>query len=371
MNIEPLIPHSDPLPELPEITDSTTDTLTQISVPLPSPSENTPCAPDLLSPPSSPHTVSSSSDKSSIEIHTVVIPRKRPANMSDNKEAVASHLALSCPPHLSKGKITPNNVWEFENHCENYYMNAKGGVEDGQKVMKILGCFENPLVNDWISVNRTRLCVLTFEDFMIEFRQHWLPRNWEEDVAMCILSSRLDPKQMTFEEWAAQLQMWNIALHGTDSHIDDEQMRQQLDANLDTELCKKTRNEKVTTIKELLPWIQKVLEIDDLRQTEQKHFAEAIDDCLRANKHPYNPACSVNPNRDNYRWNTSNASGTTAAGPSTTIYPPKLTEDERRLLHEHEGCLKCCAFYAGHQANKCTTTISGRNYKQLTQQDAL
>ena len=46
-------------------------------------------------------------------------------------------------------------------------------------------------------------------------------------------------------------------------------------------------------------------------------------------------------------------------------------EDEHRLLHEHEGCLKCRAFYAGHRADKCTTTLSGRNYKQLTQQDAL
>ena len=59
------------------------------------------------------------------------------------------------------------------------------------------------------------------------------------------------------------------------------------------------------------------------------------------------------------------------AGSSSITYPPKLTEDERRLLHKHEGCLKCRAFYAGHRADKCTTTISGRNYKQLTLQDAL
>ena len=142
--------------------------------------------------------------------------------MSDNKEAIASHLALSRPPHLSKGKITPNNVREFENHCENYYMNTKGGVKDRQKVTKILGCFENPLVNDWISVNHSCLQTLTFEEFMVEFRQCWLPRNWEEDVAMRILSSCLNPKQMTFEEWAAQLQTWNVALRRTNSHIDND-----------------------------------------------------------------------------------------------------------------------------------------------------
>ena len=291
--------------------------------------------------------------------------------MSENKEAIASHLALSRPPHLSKGKITPNNVWEFENHCENYYMNTKGGVEDGQKVTKILGCFENPLVNDWISVNRSHLQTLTFEEFMVEFQQCWLPRNWEEDIAMHILSLHLDPKQTTFEEWATQLQMWNVTLWGTDSHIDDDQMRCQLDANLDTELRKKTRNEKVTAIRDLLPWIQKVMEINDLRQTEQKRFTEAIDDHLRASKHPYDPAHSVNPNRNSYQQNTSTGFGAMAASSSSTTYLPKLMEDECRLLHEHEGCLKCCAFYVGHRADKRTMTLSGRDYKQLTLQDAL
>ena len=67
----------------------------------------------------------------------------------------------------------------------------------------------------------------------------------------------------------------------------------------------------------------------------------------------------------------STGSGATATSSSSTTYPPKLTDDERRLLHEHEGCLKCHAFYAGHRADKCTTTLSGKNYKQLTLQDAL
>ena len=189
-NINHLVPHSDPLPELPKITDPPADATEQITTPLLSHSENTPLAPVFHS--LSTSTASSSPDKSSIKIHTVV-PWKCPVKMSNNKEAVASHLALLCPPHLSKGKITLNNVWEFENHCKNHSMNAKGGVEDGQKVMKILGCFENLLVNNWISVNWTCLWTLTVEEFMIEFQQHWIPRNWEEDVAMHILSSHLNP----------------------------------------------------------------------------------------------------------------------------------------------------------------------------------
>ncbi|KAH9036592.1 hypothetical protein EDB85DRAFT_1888748 [Lactarius pseudohatsudake] len=34
-------------------------------------------------------------------------------------------------------------------------------------------------------------------------------------------------------------------------------------------------------------------------------------------------------------------------------------------------CLKCRTFYAGHRADKCTITLSGKDYKQQTLQDAL
>ena len=37
---------------------------------------------------------------------------------------------------------------------------------------------------------------------------------------------------------------------------------------------------------------------------------------------------------------------------------------------EHQGCLKCRRFYAGHRAPQCTSTISGKGYKTLTTHDA-
>jgi hypothetical protein len=37
---------------------------------------------------------------------------------------------------------------------------------------------------------------------------------------------------------------------------------------------------------------------------------------------------------------------------------------------EHQGCLKCHKFYVGHRAHQCSTTISGKNYKTLTEREA-
>ena len=152
--------------------------------------------------------LSFSSDESSVDIqiyHSQI-------RMPDNGEAIAMHPALSHPPKLSKGRITPNIIRDFENHAENFFMNAKHGVLDNKKVTRILGCFKDRLVNDWISVNCKRLHTLEFEQFMDEFCSHWLLKTWVEDLWNDILGSRLDPKLTTFEVWASKIQTLNVAL---------------------------------------------------------------------------------------------------------------------------------------------------------------
>jgi hypothetical protein len=48
------------------------------------------------------------------------------------------------------------------------------------------------------------------------------------------------------------------------------------------------------------------------------------------------------------------------AGTSETTrrYLPKLTDKERKLLNEHEGCTRCRKPYAGHRATNCEMTIN-------------
>ena len=129
--------------------------------------------------------------------------------MADNKTATSSHPVVTRPPQLSNGEIGFKAVKDFENHCLNYFVNAKGGIEDTVKVSRILGCFKNDLVNDWISVNRNRFITLSFSEFMIKFRARWLPHDWEQTVRSKILSARLYPKKQKFEDWASSIQSLN------------------------------------------------------------------------------------------------------------------------------------------------------------------
>ena len=56
------------------------------------------------------------------------------------------------------------------------------------------------------------LAKLTFEDFMKEFREHWLPDDWEQIIRVEMLGMRLDPKIHCFETWAAQIMSHNVSL---------------------------------------------------------------------------------------------------------------------------------------------------------------
>lgn len=60
------------------------------------------------------------------------------------------------------GGIMLKVVWEFETHWSTYFIYAKDGIADNEKVIKILGCFKHTLVMDWASTDWEHLAKLTF-----------------------------------------------------------------------------------------------------------------------------------------------------------------------------------------------------------------
>ena len=284
---------------------------------------------------------------------------------------------------MTDGDITPKIVREFETHCATYFMNTKDGVADELKVTKILGCFENNLVADWASTEQERLAKLSFEEFMKEFRERWLPDDWEQIIRVTMLGTRLDPKVHRFETWAAQIMSHNVSLRNTPSFLTDDQLRSQLDIMMDAELQTLARSQSVSEIKDLHKWMSKIKKIDNERQINLKRMAEFFDDSMRAAKRQ-NPGQYQSTSSHVGQYRAPRTSGTFAnarlaarnpntssTSNTTTSHPPRLTEEERRLLHEHEGCLKCREFYIGHRANVCTITLTGNGYKTRTLQDAL
>ena len=143
---------------------------------------------------------------------------------------------------------------------------------------------------------------------------------------------------------------------------------------LDEELRTLACEAKVSEITSLRDWMNKVKELDDRRQIDLKRMAHFFDvaslrAAKRQNTGPYPNSRTPNANSSN-RSNFTRNNSTNAPSSNPTPYPPRLTDEERRLLHDHEGCLKCREFYIGHRANQCTVTLSGKDYKVRTLTDA-
>jgi hypothetical protein len=187
--------------------------------------------------------------------------------MSD-QIAMIHHPNMARAPVITDGELTLGIVCDFESRCLIFFTSTKDTITDDQKVTKILGCFQNLLVNDWASTEWEQLAKLTFEKFMKELREHWLPTNWEQMVLMQMLGSHLDPEKQKFEPWAAKIMSHNLVLKNTTSHMSDDALQKQLEIMLDQDLHILASKSDLLKITELRPWMSKIKELDNCCQIE-------------------------------------------------------------------------------------------------------
>jgi hypothetical protein len=245
---------------------------------------------------------------------------------------------------------------EWEGDVTVYFANVKGGVKDEDKVAKVLTGFRDPLIKAWLAANDDHLKTLDFDDFLTEFRDEWLPTDWEADTRAEIVSSNLNPLTERFADWTRRLRELNVTLIGTPSHFNDRQMRAQLESCIDKDLRQLARLEDAHKIRELVPWVNKLRDLDLRRTNDRKRRHEEFLNWQTKERQP---------GSSRYRP-TDPTPRTRATDKPPSEFPPKLTPDERRVLQEHDGCFKCRKLNAGHRASDCSVILSGKGYKPVT-----
>ena len=101
------------------------------------------------------------------------------------------HTVYNHPCTVTGGELTPNIVMEFEQACQTFFDNVKGGIPEEQKVAHVLPSFKDTLICDWIALSRNNLIGLMFDGFLEELRKKQLSCNWEDKLRTQILSERL------------------------------------------------------------------------------------------------------------------------------------------------------------------------------------
>jgi len=89
-----------------------------------------------------------------------------------SKNAEVSHSMSSKPPMLSARNVSPEVMRQFENACRSFFRN-KEGLESKDYVACIAGGLQDPLISDWYWTAHKTFDVLSFDDFMKEFRLKW------------------------------------------------------------------------------------------------------------------------------------------------------------------------------------------------------
>jgi hypothetical protein len=142
---------------------------------------------------------------------------------------------------------------------------------------------------------------------MMEVRANYLPPDWEEIIRTQILRMQMK-KGVKFWDWCQEMRAINIILQGTDSHLSNTALCNQLEANLKPSLRSYVFHEKINKTTVLKDWILAVKDADEKLKDDRKRnheiFAEEAAICnakrpaLADNSHGGNSAKPVNGSSD-------------------------------------------------------------------------
>ncbi|KAJ7152616.1 hypothetical protein C8R43DRAFT_886063, partial [Mycena crocata] len=275
------------------------------------------------------------------------------------------------PPVLHAGPMTPLLLSNFSAAANTYFDFKK--VDVAERVAAIIGNIRDQEFKNWIRdrPTRTRLNAMTFEDFMTAVAAKFLDATWEIDTLYTIaqLHQKIDQK---FSSYATEVVSYHTLLIGTESELDAAQLCHTLESGMCQDLKDKYGRNKparAVALNELNAWRVEVDRVDDkhladrlkqMRIAEALHRAETL-------------KCKADTDGDHSSKKPPSASSSKPVSTSSTSSTrtrncPKLTEDEKTLLDDNNGCQKCCCFFVGHVSHNCPNDWpDAASYETLTQ----
>jgi hypothetical protein len=276
-----------------------------------------------------------------------------------SKYAYVEQDSASRPLTLHAGDISPVVMREFEEACIGYFESKE--VEDDKQVKKILPGLRDSCIRDWLASDRERIRELTFDDFMNEFRAAYLDEDWEENMRREL--GGMTQGKDSFWDYTIRVQSKNSLLTGTPSHLSQEKLRHCIEVGMNDLLAHRCANAKANKEGEIKKWLADMKRIEDTMRAERREFEEIAKVACDNGRH--SNALGEPSNHTNVSSTRDAAKGAPISGKL-----PKLTELERRLLFDNEGCLKCCRFFVNHKSATCPNNWpTAAGYRTLTQVD--
>ncbi|RXW12425.1 hypothetical protein EST38_g13429 [Candolleomyces aberdarensis] len=270
----------------------------------------------------------------------------------ENYPVASLETAPKVPPTLRPGDITPEIARHFENGCKSYISDK--GIKEDEQVRRILNsCFQDNRIIHWVDCNRERFEAMSFAEFMVEFRDEWLEHEWARKLDSKLRVMR--QKNRPFREWYNDFYSQTLLLTGTSEEMSEKDVRKLVYSLMDDHLRSRADLERIRSLTTLKAWTNALVNEDRAIRTDIAHLRKRVN---------YEGHSVANGGR-NGRASSGPASTTSSDNQRARL--PALTQDERALLDDHDGCYKCREFYVGHRSGNCTAGYpSGANYVRLS-----
>ncbi|KAF9487130.1 hypothetical protein BDN71DRAFT_1437076 [Pleurotus eryngii] len=262
------------------------------------------------------------------------------------------------PPMMGDGDVDASLLWKWFNKCENFFRHKSTAAEN--KVVSVAFGMSGVHAIRWLSANAPNLESMAWDDYKACMCNLFLPSDWEHSTWMDVLW--IQQRSKSFVEFSLEMMGKNNLLAGTDSFLNDELLRDTLEANMDRELARECNRENLISVSSFRDWLDEVRRLDERKKQRLEEIAcefgrlnAKAPVAPHINFHPLIPSKNI----------ASSSPGTTSFVPI-----PKLLDEERALLSSNGGCYKCRRFWAGHVRARCTAPpINGSKYKTLTAKD--
>ena len=268
--------------------------------------------------------------------------------------AVVKQVAPNKPPIMEEGEITPKVLARWHTAVR-AYCNHKGIPED-ERVMKVAYGMVDPRVQDWLEEHEAELALWSVAEYMAALREEFLEKDWANDICYQLMNFRQGTQ--AFKPWYLELLALRSLLQGTAFAYNNAQLRSHIDANMSRDLrnmCVSANNHAVADYD---TWIENVKLLDERVRAENERIQAQI---------------AAERNRVKAQRGVNIATGrVTTENTSTTKseFPPPLTDTERTLLFEHDGCTKCRKPWQNHLKATCPNPWPKKsNVKTLTKAD--
>ena len=227
-------------------------------------------------------------------------------------------------------------------------------------------------IADWAEANEAALVQLDFSEFMEKLRGQALEKDWDRKIKLAMLASKQG--DCPFHEWAYEMQTRNALLRGRSYHFEDDTLRETLENNMDQGLELRIRRLAVAATVPLRDWIETVKAEDEFVSRERKEAKEMY----RMERAEYRVERTGMKNITNSGRTGGTDSnfgrsigarniGNPSGRPTNGAVLPRLTQAERTIIYDHQGCFKCRRLYVDHKGANCPNDFpSGSSYKPLT-----